>query len=510
MMRTICSTIFGLALLWGYPGSSVELTAQQPVKIRPASRAGMFYPGEPKDLANTIKRFLSQADTAPVDGDIVGLWVPHAGYVFSGQIAANAYRLVQGREYDVVVIIGPAHYTRLDRASIGDFDAYRTPLGAIPVDTAMVKKIRAASRKVRSVSEAHRYEHSVEVQIPFIQTVLPGTPIVPVLVGQLNSSEALELARVLVWAGRGRKVLYVASSDMSHFPGYRDAYEVDLLVMDAVDDMDIKKVAELNYSLMQKRIPGLECVLCGAGALMTVMHAARELKAEESDALPYANSGDVSGERDRVVGYGSAVFYRKSTHERHGGNTMREEIELSEDEKAVLFKIARESIQRALKKEPFRRISVDEPGLQVKRGVFVTLMNKGRLRGCIGQFQPIYPLYEMVARLAEAAATQDYRFYSNPVTLEELDQINIKISILSELRKIDSADEIEVGKHGIWVTQGGQSGTYLPEVATELGWDRIEFLEHCCVEKAGLARDAWKKGAEIFVYTSSVLDEKEM
>ena len=188
---------------------------------------------------------------------------------------------------------------------------------------------------------------------------------------------------------------------------------------------------------------------------------------------------------------------------------MTDDIAFTEEEKQKLFTIARESIVSALKEEKVPDFSPKEQNLNLKRGVFVTLMNQERLRGCIGHFDADYPLYKIVSNMAVAAATQDYRFMYNPVTLVEMDKIEIKISVLSTLKKIDSIDEIEVGKHGIWIRQGSRGGTYLPEVATEQGWNKIEFLEHCCAEKAGLPRDAWKKGADIYIYSSQILSEKD-
>jgi AmmeMemoRadiSam system protein A len=228
------------------------------------------------------------------------------------------------------------------------------------------------------------------------------------------------------------------------------------------------------------------------------------------EMLPYANSGDVSGERQRVVGYGAAVFYRKRNQSDKIGDATLDEIKFTDKEKSKLFQIARESILQALDRKPIPGVSVDEKNLLYKRGVFVTLTNHGQLRGCIGHFAQDVPLYEIVQQMAVAAATQDHRFFYNPVAKNEMDQINIKISVLSPLKKIDNIDEIEIGKHGIWIRQGNRGGTYLPEVATELGWNKIEFLEHCCMEKAGLSRDAWKTGADIYIYSSQILDEKSV
>ena len=479
--------------------------------VRNAAHAGRFYPGSKGELTKMIREFLSHSEKIQVNGKIRALWVPHAGYIFSGQIAANGYQLVRGGDYEVVLILGPSHHVHLKCASIGPWSHYRTPLGDAPVDTQLVRKLRSYKAHVANAAEGHKFEHSVEVQVPFVQTVLPGVPIVPIVMrGDLSYDKCSAFASILAKAVKGKKVLLVASSDMSHFPNYRDAYDVDARILDAVAGFDTKKIFRLKDSLLQNKIPNLDCALCGSSTLLTVMLASRQLRAGEAVVLPYANSGDLTGERGRVVGYGAAAFYKKNKKKaRHGGDPMMKEIPFSKEEKKQLFQIARESIDATLKGKSLPRFSVRAPHLLEKRGVFVTLMNQGRLRGCIGHFDADRPLYQIVTQMAIAASTQDPRFAYNPVKVQEMDEITIKISILSERKKIDSIDEIEIGKHGIWIMQNGRGGTYLPEVATELGWDKIEFLEHCCVEKAGLSRDAWKKGAEIYIYSSQILSEKE-
>jgi len=358
--------------------------------------------------------------------------------------------------------------------------------------------------------EAHRHEHSVEMQVPFLQTVLPEVPIVPMVIkGDLSYRSVEDIADAIVKSIKGRRILLVASSDMSHFPSYKDAYDVDLRILDAIGTYNTKEVDRLNRSLLRRNIPGLDCTLCGPSALMTVMQATKKLGGSEIRILPYANSGDVSGERHRVVGYGAAVFYKHLAESNHGGDNMVDDISFSDNEIRKLFKIARESISNALKRERTPEFDVKEQNLLLQRGVFVTLLNQGRLRGCIGHFDPDYPLYKIVSDMAAAAATRDHRFAYDPVTLAEMNEIELKISVLSTLRKIDTIDEIEVGKHGIWIRQGSRGGTYLPEVATEQGWNKIEFLEHCCVDKAGLSKDAWKKGADIYIYSSQILSEKD-
>ncbi len=488
--------------------SFVFCQTDQQTRIRQPAVAGSFYPDSKSELTNMIDRFLENAKDVDIEGDIKGIWVPHAGYEFSGQIAANAYRLVQGLSFDVVILVGPSHYVHMNGGSVGDWDVYQTPLGYAPVDTEIVRAIQSENSRISFVPEAHRYEHSIEVQIPFLQSVLPGVPIVPIIVSALSHDEAKDIAKAIVRTVSGKSVLFVASSDMSHFPRYQDAYDVDLRMLDTIRNNDPKDILKAHASLMQEGVPALECVLCGPSALMMVMLASKELKTDEVEILPYANSGDMTGERQRVVGYGAAIFYQKQKRTSSGGSQMLDDISFTNQQKEKLFGIARESINRALRGELLSEFDVQEPNLLVKRGVFVTLMNHGQLRGCIGHFEADYPLYDIVSKMAVAAATQDYRFRSNPVTEDEMNQIDVKISILSEMKKVDSIDEIEIGKHGIWIRQGYQSGTYLPEVAIEMGWNRTEFLEHCCVEKAGLPKDAWQKGADIYIYSSQIIDEK--
>ncbi|MBN2103925.1 AmmeMemoRadiSam system protein B [bacterium] len=478
--------------------------------IRPPAVAGTFYPGDASTLKQSIREFLNRAEEVEIDGKIVGLWAPHAGYVYSGQVAANAYRAVEGLTFDDVIIIAPSHRIYLNGASIPNWDAYQTPLGTVTVDQNLCRTIRKSSPQVQSVEAAHRQEHAVEVQLPFLQTVLPGVPIVPVVVGQMEIKDCRALARTIVQAAGDKKVLFIASSDMSHYPNYQDACSVDAEMLGAVQSMDPVQVFDKDRQLMQQGVPNLSCTLCGLTALNLVMLVSQYIDADVVRLMPYANSGDISGDHSRVVGYGAALFIdSKSGDSKKQGGVNLEELNISCEEQKTLFRVARESIRAALKGESTPDFNIESETLKKKRGVFVTLTNQGRLRGCIGRFDASLPLYQIVAQMAAAAAVQDTRFAFNPVTLAELESLDVKISILSPLKKIESIDEIEIGKHGIWIKQGNRHGTYLPEVATDLGWNKEEFLSHCCAEKAGLPANAWKTGAEIYIYASQVLDEKE-
>jgi MEMO1 family protein len=506
MIQKILPLILALGLL--LPACRRRETAV--AKVRPPGRAGQFYPASSRELGVMVRSFLARAAVPGAGGDVVGLWVPHAGYEFSGGIAANAFRAVQNGRYDAVLLVGPSHYADFQGAAIGDWDSVATPLGRIAVDRDLVRSLTAATADIRVIPGVDAEEHSLEVELPFIQTVLPKVPVVPMMVREMTHPECASLAEAIAKAVRGKRVLLVASSDMSHFPGYEDAKRTDGRALAAVAAYDTRKILKLEKELPGSDIPNLACVFCGSGALVTVMLAAKELGADAAHVLPYANSADAGGSKDRVVGYGAALFVKTRSDVNSKGGTFveTEDIRFTSEEKKKLFGIARESILAALSGERPHEFEITEPNLQLKRGVFVTLTNHDRLRGCIGHFEPDMALTEIVSQMAVAAATQDYRFFDHPVTKSEMKDIEVKISILSPLRKIQSIDEIEIGKHGIWVRQGGKSGTYLPEVATEMRWNRIQFLESCCEEKAGLPADAWKTGADIYIYSSQVLEEK--
>ncbi|MFO7890575.1 MAG: AmmeMemoRadiSam system protein B [bacterium] len=486
-----------------------QVAAQE--MVRQPARAGQFYPGSAVELRKTIDNYLDKSTQCTTSGEIKGLWVPHAGYQFSGQIAANGYSCLKNSKFDLVILIGPSHYYRLSGASIGNWSGYKTPLGLALIDTVIANKLRSECSLIHCINDAHNNEHSLEVQVPFLQTVLPGVPIIPVLTGfNVSYRDCEEIATAIVDICRNKKILIIASSDMSHFPDYSNACAVDKKMLEVIQSFNPEKVLNTNKTILRQNIPSLDCTLCGLNALVTMMLAVKKINADTVKILSYANSGDVLENRERVVGYGAGIFYEKIDNPIKKKGRIMDEIKFSREEEKKLFTIARKSVIHALENKEPPTFLIEEENLKEKRGVFVTLMNSGRLRGCIGYFEAEKPLYSIVSQMAAAAATQDYRFAYNPVRVQEMDEISIKISILSRLKKIDSIDEIEIGKHGIWIKQGMRGGTYLPEVATEMGWNKIEFLEHCCVEKAGLSRDAWKKDADIYIYSSQILDEKDL
>lgn len=475
---------------------------------RPPAVEGQFYPASPSELRHMVDDFLSNAGKPEITGQIVALLSPHAGYVFSGQVAAYAYKELRGRHFDTVIIIGPCHHVYLDRASVGNWAYYETPLGKVKVNQGMVKRLMRRD-KIVFRPEAHLREHAVEVQLPFLQQVLGEVQIVPMVIGEASEETCREISDALVQAIGHENVLLVASSDMSHFPSYEEARRVDRETLNALETFDPSRVLQSSAALLREGIPRLSCTLCGLQATTVVMMTAKRLGADQVNVLHYANSGDVSvggrASKNRVVGYGAGVFYKSKEEEKNMGRIEQEPLdEVAQQE---LLRIARQSIESYVTTGQIPSLESTIEMLKDQRGVFVTLTEHGQLRGCIGHHESDVPLYKLVPRMAVAAACEDPRFY--PLRKEELDQVKIKVSVyLTNVYQIKNLDEFEMGVHGIILVKGGRGATYLPEVPTEAGWtSKEEEMEHLCA-KAGLPPGAWRKGAEFYVYRTQVFGEE--
>jgi AmmeMemoRadiSam system protein A len=282
------------------------------------------------------------------------------------------------------------------------------------------------------------------------------------------------------------KVLIVASSDMSHFHAYDAASKMD--------NLTVKDIGELNVDGLHQHLQKGDCELCGAQGVLSLMMLAKQMNGNAT-VLNYANSGDVTNDKTRVVGYSSVVF-----------TTLQDEQTLNRKEQEVLLSIARRVIEGYVRNGIMPATDVKEKNLLEKRGAFVTLTKNGSLRGCIGYIQPVTPLYKAVSDMVIAASTRDPRF--SPVAQGELKDIHIEISVLSPLRLIADTNEIEIGKHGLYMTRGNNSGLLLPQVATQQGWNREEFLRQTCV-KAGLPAQAWKdKSTQIYTFSAQIFSEK--
>jgi AmmeMemoRadiSam system protein B/AmmeMemoRadiSam system protein A len=447
-------------------------------KVRKPVWAGRFYPSDPHELRRLVHGYIGNVERERIDGRPVALISPHAGYEYSGQVAAYAYKLVEGMDFDDVIVIAPSHRVDFLGASIYDGEGYETPLGIVPIDGELSRKMTEGSKIIGFIPQAHAQEHSLEVQIPFLQSVLKGFRLVPMLMGPLswNVEVCRHLSQTIIKSLEGRRALIIASSDLTHSYDYQKVVEQDEMLARRIEEFDI---AGLEEDLRKGR-----CQACGGGPMVVAMMVAQGLGAQRGKVLKLTNSGDLTGRKspgNYVVGYMGAVIYQTVEKSREA---------LTEEEKRLLHRIARRAIEDAItqkhEQEPEPNAS---PALMQKRGVFVTIKKHGRFRGCIGYIKGIKPLCQAVREMVVAAAFHDPRF--PPITEGELPDLEIEISVLTPVRQIKSVEEIEVGKHGILIEKGFHSGLLLPQVATEHGWDCKTFLEHCCL-KAGLPRDAWQ------------------
>jgi AmmeMemoRadiSam system protein B/AmmeMemoRadiSam system protein A len=466
-------------------------------EIREPVVAGAFYPDRPDVLSGDVKRYLENAKKEKIEGEIIALVSPHAGYMYSGQVAAYAYKLIEGKTFNTVIVVAPSHRALFKGASLYSRGGYRTPLGLVPIDVELSKKMMEKRKEIQFLPEAHSQEHSVEVQIPFLQTTLKTFKLIPIVMEPYWSWETCQyLASAIVETVRGKNVLLIASSDLSHFHSYEKAVALDKIVLNHIERFDPEG---LNRDLKSDR-----CEACGGGPVISIMLAAKALGANKGKVLKYLNSGDVTGDRSRVVGYAAGVFYKTVG----GTEKMKEEkkvgvdLGLSEEEKKTLHHIAKTVIENMARGKHVPEFKVEAPILKENRGAFVTINKRGQLRGCIGYIEGRGPVYKTIEEMAEAAAFRDPRF--NPVTERELPELEIEISVLTPLKRITDVNEIEVGKHGIYIKKGWYSGLLLPQVATEYGWDRKTFLEHTC-QKAGLPTNAWKdKNTEIYIFSADI------
>jgi hypothetical protein len=465
-------------------GDNTALTLRKPVF------AGSFYPADKVTLSNLIDSYLKEAEpkNKTVDGQIFGIIAPHAGYEYSGRVAAYAYSQIKSKGYRTVIIIGSSHRVPFRGIAIYPEGSWETPLGAVGIDQDMAQVIVKECKIVKSFPAAFEREHSLEVQVPLLQKTLEDFKIVPIVTGNLEKNDYKDFTNTLaniIKHGQG-KVLIVASSDMSHFHSYDAASKMD--------NIALKDIAELNVDDLTERLYKDECELCGAQGVLSLMMLSRQINGKAT-ILNYANSGDVTKDKSRVVGYGAAAFFLPSA-----------EQALNKKEQQILLGIARKTLEEYIRSGVAPQMDVKEKNLLEKRGVFVTLTKNGSLRGCIGYIRPLAPLNKAISDMTIAASTRDPRF--PPVSPRELKDIHVEISILSPLKLISDTKEIEVGKHGLYMNRGNSSGLLLPQVATDHGWTREEFLKQTCL-KAGLPSQAWKeKGTQIYTFSAQIFSEK--
>ncbi|MDP2736706.1 MAG: AmmeMemoRadiSam system protein B, partial [bacterium] len=457
-----------------------QATNDMSKKIRPAVVAGQFYPAESGAITNKIQRYLKQAPEEKMADEIKALIVPHAGYDFSGLVAAYAFKQLEGKKINTAVIISNSHKAYFDGAAIDSSDAWQTPLGQVPIDKELADKLVQADSSIKYDSEVHASDHPIEVEVPFLQTVLAGDfKIVPIMFGNKYDNTYKKLAKALK-DNLGENDVVIISTDMSHYPAYETANKIDKETLEKIKSGGVVELEKYVISVENSGVNNEQTVLCGIDAVKTVMELAQLAGWDKIEILKYANSGDVVGigDKSQVVGYGAVAFAQSQNK-----NAVSANGELNMDEQKMLLKIAKDTVESFVLIGQTPEFNITDERLMQKQGAFVTLNKDEQLRGCIGQIVPSgEPLWQVVRDMAVAACSEDGRF--NPVSKNELSQIEYEVSVLSTPEPIDDWHKIELGKHGVIIKQGGRSGVFLPQVATETGWTLEEFLSELCWQKA--------------------------
>lgn len=462
--------------------------------VREPAVAGIFYPEQREVLSHLVDQLLDRATTTR-QGDLKALICPHAGYAYSGPVAAAGFRLLRGLHFKNVIILGPAHFAALDQASVSSADVFRTPLGDLPVSPAarlLAKRapfaldprcyveppdwVPAAARSGPGATRAGTWEHADEVELPFLQKTLGEFAVVPVVMGEVDPADAARALAPMLDAD----TLLVVSSDLSHYHPYAEARKLDQQTVDAICALDVRKMARQEA--------------CGRTPILTLLEIAKT-KHWRPKLLDFRNSGDTSGDKSRVVGYAAIAFYAPTADDA-----------LSGKDRQLLLELARQSVRDAAAGRPMPTVDPAKlsPELAVKKGVFVTLTKHGELRGCIGHILPQMSLYAGVAENARSAAIHDPRF--PPVTPREVDDLHIEISVLTEPKPLpfaspdDLLQQLRPGIDGVVLQLArGRGATYLPQVWEQLP-DKTEFLDALAEKAGGRATDWRQPGTTVATY----------
>ncbi|MEA2038632.1 MAG: AmmeMemoRadiSam system protein B [Thermodesulfobacteriota bacterium] len=509
MKKIILFLILGITLVFTGIGSAFETDKSNTAGVREPVMAGRFYPGDTRRLSEALKVYFKAAEP-PVGGRPIAIISPHAGYVYSGQISADAFNQAAGYEYDLVVLLGTNHtMAGFSGVSLFSKGGYRTPLGTAKIDEKTTRELFTEDKEIIFKEPLHRNEHSIEVQVPFVQWLFPKAKIVPAIVATSDTGVCSRFGKALAKVLKGRRALIVASSDFSHYPGYEDAVRVDRTTLDAILTMDLARVKSTLQHQIGQNVHNLSTCVCGEGAILTALVAAKALGATCGRLVSYANSGDaLIGDRSRVVGYGAVSFFAGSnctseTADRSFPSEMTNKC-VSPDQKEALVCFARETIRQILEVGTIPLARGFDPVLEKHRGAFVTLKKHGKLRGCMGHMAEDLPLCQAVGTMAIQAAFNDPRFPT--VTLNELPDIKIEISVLTPFQPVNQPEDIIVGRDGVLLRKSDRSAVFLPQVALEQGWNRDQMLDHLC-KKAGLPTGSWKNGAQLFTFQAEVFSE---
>lgn len=497
-------SIILVLLYWGVTMNTYSQHDGVEKRNRKPVVAGKFYPAQKQVLNNDLQSYFKKASGKEIQNTI-SLIAPHAGYVFSGEVAACSYNQIdEDKTFENIFILASSHHAAFKGASIYNIGDYETPLGEVPVNIQLANKLIKQSNLFDYHPQAHTLEHSLEVQLPLLQYKLnTNFQIVPIVIGTQEEADCRKMSEVLKPYFNANN-LFVISTDFSHYPHYEAAKQNDQVTADAVASNQPERLIRTLEENMDKNIANLATSLCGWSSVLTLMYMTSEMSGIEYHQIRYNNSGDTEyGDKERVVGYYSIAVSQKKDGENSIG------FNLSAEEKVKLLTIARNTITGYLTSGKMPTLNDEQfsSNLKSRCGAFVTLHKKGELRGCIGQFNAKHPLYKTVQEMAVSASTNDNRFL--PVATDEINELEIEISVLTPLRRIKSIEEFELGRHGIYIKAGYRTGTFLPQVAESTGWSTEEFFGHCARDKAGLDWDGWKN-AELYTYEAIVFSESEL
>lgn len=472
-MKRLKLYLQALLLFFVFPGGCAA-TVKEPAV------AGSFYPADKKKLEVEVDGYLAGGSSPDGGGRLLALVAPHAGYIYSGHVAGYSYAKLKGNDVRTVILIGPTHHAAINGAVIYPGSGLKTPLGTVPVNEALARSLVNDREGVKLAAEPFGPEHSLEVQLPFLQRALADFSVVPILVGRMTTESYRHLADGIgAILKRDERSLLVISTDLSHYHDVKKAGPMDLKVLDATE--------RLAANELELILTSGEGEMCGAGAVLYGMAAARRAGATEGELLKYADSGDVSGDKGYVVGYGALGFYRR---------------ELSAADRSDILKLARDTVERHVTGRPLPEWHGKSRRLKADGAVFVTLKEKnGRLRGCIGNLQATMPLYRAIIRNGVSAASRDPRF--KPVGQEELPGLDLEVTVLSPMEPLGGVEEIVLGRDGLYLEGSGRSSVFLPQVPVEQGWNLQTYLAELAM-KAGLPADGWKSG-RLYRFTAEIV-----
>ena len=448
--------------------------------VKEPAVSGSFYPADSNKLSAEIDKYLGQQGDEGDDGRLLAVVAPHAGYIYSGWVAGYSYAKLKGKNIRKVILLGPTHYSAIRGAVIYPGSGMKTPLGIVNVDESLANSLADEKAGVRLADEPFEREHSLEVHLPFLQRSLKDFSIVPILIGRMTQESYNHLGdKIATLLKNDESALLVISTDLSHYHDSATASGMDRKVLDAIE--------RLSGGDLERLLSSGEGEACGGGPVLYGMAAARGAGATEAKLYKYADSGDVSGDRKKVVGYGALGFYKK---------------ELSASARVEILKLATDAVRAQVAGTTLPDWNGTDQRMKADGAVFVTLKEKnGRLRGCIGTIQAYTALYRSVIQNAVAAASKDPRF--RPVRLEELPELDLEVTVLAPMEPVSETNEITIGMHGVYLEAAGRSSVFLPQVPVEQGWNLDTYLQQLAI-KAGLPPDGWKRG-RLYRFTAEIV-----